>query len=457
MGRASQKFDQELFTLKLSELSSEMQIKSEASDRKAGVASREGGGSFLLGIVDGQLGLLRDGWLKGVDRIAREVWQTQGEAMTADLVRDVLVPKAMTLIAARESAIKRGVTPPAPLTRLGDPHPAQRRLAKEIRKLKEEIANRYEIEARTLEHKKAPTSVTKAPAPATPLGGLGLASYRPKPTRMPPNPPTYFPGDLWPQTNVILLEACRMFPFQTQTLELCKHVVAEMTPLFCDAVKTGKMSPDQVQREHGGGMEDLLHSLLVYNDSGPRNGFAISDIAFRLGEKVRESDEWLALAKAIASVQHNSAGAKVKPHSTGIIPGQFQGTRQTNRTGESGPRPTDETGNPFFPDVWSRTDHLRTDAKQAEHPRTQTNANSAQDVESKPPNAATVIGRNINRLRKECGWSLDKLAEETRIDKKLILSHVNKGATPVPRILKEYAQAFSKALERRIIAPDLEK
>lgn len=69
----------------------------------------------------------------------------------------------------------------------------------------------------------------------------------------------------------------------------------------------------------------------------------------------------------------------------------------------------------------------------------------------------TYIGGNIDKLRKECGWSLDKLAEETGIDKKLILSHVNKGARPIPRILKEYAEAFSKALGRRITAPDLEK
>ena len=72
-------------------------------------------------------------------------------------------------------------------------------------------------------------------------------------------------------------------------------------------------------------------------------------------------------------------------------------------------------------------------------------------------NGITAIGRNIDTLRKECGWSFDQLAEATGIDKKSILSHVNKGARPIPRILKEYAQAFSKALGRKITAPDLEK
>lgn len=77
------------------------------------------------------------------------------------------------------------------------------------------------------------------------------------------------------------------------------------------------------------------------------------------------------------------------------------------------------------------------------------------------PNAAasetTAIGRNIDALRRESGWSFNKLADETGIDKKSILSHVNKGVRPTPRILKEYAQAFSRALGRKIIAPDLEK
>ena len=41
MDRASQKFDRQLFTLKLAELSRQIHIKSVASDRKAHVASRE--------------------------------------------------------------------------------------------------------------------------------------------------------------------------------------------------------------------------------------------------------------------------------------------------------------------------------------------------------------------------------------------------------------------------------
>jgi hypothetical protein len=158
MGRASQKFDRQLFTLKLAELSRQMQIKSAAPDGKAGVASQKTSRSFLMYIVDRQLALLRDGWLKGVDRIAREVWQTQGEVVTPDFVRNVLVPEAMTLIGVRDGVIKTSVERAHLQTRLENPYPVQRRLAMEIRKLTGGVANRYEIEARELEYQKAPAA-----------------------------------------------------------------------------------------------------------------------------------------------------------------------------------------------------------------------------------------------------------------------------------------------------------
>jgi hypothetical protein len=56
----------------------------------------------------------------------------------------------------------------------------------------------------------------------------------------------------------------------------------------------------------------------------------------------------------------------------------------------------------------------------------------------------TVIGRNVDRLRKECGWSFDDLAQRTGIDRSLILGHVNKGKGMHPRTLRIYADAFTK-------------
>jgi len=163
-------------------------------------------------------------------------------------------------------------------------------------------------------------------------------------------------------------------------------------------------------------MLDLLHSLLVHNDDRPHSGFeSLSREARQIYEGARNSEEFRRLEKTVVKVQ-----AEMQPSGTGAAP-------------------------------------PRTGANLAQSSRTQNSANSPPNAESRSTNGATVIGRNIDTLRKECGWSLDKLAKETGIDKKLILSHVNKGARPIPRILKEYAQAFSKALGRSIIAPDLEK
>jgi hypothetical protein len=92
---------------------------------------------------------------------------------------------------------------------------------------------------------------------------------------------------------------------------------------------------------------------------------------------------------------------------------------------------------------------------------TQNSDKTAPGVESKPTIALADtkmrIGRNIDKLRKECGWSLDRLCAKTGIDKKAILSHVHGKSKPNPNTLKEYAQAFAKELNRSITANTLEE
>jgi hypothetical protein len=68
----------------------------------------------------------------------------------------------------------------------------------------------------------------------------------------------------------------------------------------------------------------------------------------------------------------------------------------------------------------------------------------------------TQIGANIDRLRKECGWSFNKLAERTGLEKKLILGHVNHGKGIWPATLRIYADAFTKKLERPVTVAELE-
>jgi len=154
--------------------------------------------------------------------------------------------------------------------------------------------------------------VSGALPPPMEVGGRGpFAPYRPEPTQVPDYPPMYFPSDLWPQANMILLDASKKLPLRTQIRELCKHVIAEMVPVFVGAVTAGRMTASAVLTEGLGGMADLLYSLLIYNDYGSRSGFpGLSDEGYRLEQEARKSEEWLSLAKAIAEAGHLRTGTK---------------------------------------------------------------------------------------------------------------------------------------------------
>ena len=132
----------------------------------------------------------------------------------------------------------------------------------------------------------------------------------------------------------------------------------------------------------------------------------------------------------------------------GALVGAFQGARSLN-------------GVQFSNGLSHLIDHLRGQTPQS-------NTNDERSIEPNPKRTnkgdepkeaprASRIGPNINALRKECGWSFAELSKASGIDRKLILSHVNKGAKPTPRIMKEYAETFTKRLGRRVTAPDLEK
>lgn len=66
------------------------------------------------------------------------------------------------------------------------------------------------------------------------------------------------------------------------------------------------------------------------------------------------------------------------------------------------------------------------------------------------------IGKNIQRLKRECGWTFDELADETFLDRKQIIMHAHGRSNPRPRNLRKYADVFSKKLGRRITPADLE-
>ena len=153
MNRISEKFDRQLFVRKLLEPSCQMQIESLASIKAT--RSAKLAGSVLIRIVDGQLTVLRN-WLKTVDRICREVWQSQRGTITPEFVHKILLPEAMTAIATRVGVVNSCVDRAAAQTREG-PSTARRHLAMEVNRLKAEIANSYEIAVRELEYGSVPT------------------------------------------------------------------------------------------------------------------------------------------------------------------------------------------------------------------------------------------------------------------------------------------------------------
>jgi hypothetical protein len=427
MGRTSAKFDRQLFTLKLAELSRQMQIKTMASDSMARVASLERGGSFLRHIVGGQLELLRDGWLTGIDRIAREVWQTQGEAITPDFVRDVLAPEAMTLIGVRDGVIRSSIAR-SQLARLNDPYPAQRHLAKEIRKLTGEIANRYEIEARELEYQNAPTERAFAQKQTKPKpASVGPATWRSC-------------GDEFKQ---LADEETRIIR-ATKKERLLADCDFDSSATFEQRrrleLRTG---PDEHLRVR---FESLATkagiSLGCANNSAPLK-FWLFKLFLYLSET---KSHHLFAPTSNVQIGDEPQSDLLKPHAG----------ENLSRVGGIITNVYEASANFCF---W-----LEKQTLEAEHRRGGVDLEAAKRiaamVEGTPATGnkpKSPIGRNIDRLRKECGWSFDDLADKTGIDKKNILAHVNEGRKPRPRTMKEYAQAFSKEQQREITVAELEK
>jgi hypothetical protein len=156
----SLRFDEKLFDLKMAELLPQMYgLAVDDTPLREALTIQEGseeapGGAYEVQLIDRYFVRLRE-QLQGIDRIAREVWQIQGEAVTPEFVREILFPKAMGAIDAwlkthTHTSVARDTK---------DPYPARFRQVAvlEVPKLRREVNARYEIEARELEYQKAPT------------------------------------------------------------------------------------------------------------------------------------------------------------------------------------------------------------------------------------------------------------------------------------------------------------
>jgi hypothetical protein len=168
----SLRFDEKLFDLKMAELLPQVYgLAVDDTPLREALTIQEGSeeaprGAYEVQLIDRYFVRLRE-QLQGIDRIAREVWQIQGEAVTPEFVREILFPKAMGAIDAwlkthTHTSVARDTK---------DPYPARFRQVAvlEVPKLRREVNARYEIEVRTLEHRNAATK-----------GGVPVEQKKPK-------------------------------------------------------------------------------------------------------------------------------------------------------------------------------------------------------------------------------------------------------------------------------------
>lgn len=76
-------------------------------------------------------------------------------------------------------------------------------------------------------------------------------------------------------------------------------------------------------------------------------------------------------------------------------------------------------------------------------------ARSASIADTRPK-----LAQNLEKLRRECGWTLDRLAEEAGLHRTTVIRHA-RGHSARPANVKQYADAFARGLGRSVSIDDL--
>lgn len=296
-------FDHPLLDLKLQQSTVPMQERAGKCWNQAHEEAKKLGNQarFLPSFIECQTEVLRS-YLMEVDKCAREVYLLDEKAITPLFIRQILVPRLFTVIAARKGSIQHALDLHRRRTGV-DTSAAAHYLVQKINQVQGENSTRCEIEARTLEKQSAlERAVSRAPRPPSEVGGRMASHSVNPPLNLPSSPPIYFHSGLWPNASVVLIEARNRFLDRSKLLEFCKEVVGQLTPVFQAAVESGRVKASDVLSDSG--MGGLLHSILLCNDGGPKSGMpGLSNDAYDLKQKLLQSDEWLALAKTVAELK----------------------------------------------------------------------------------------------------------------------------------------------------------
>jgi len=139
-------FDERLFQLKIQPMNQRMHGDSgKCWARARAEVQRLGNRARLLpAFVEYQLEVLRK-YLDEVDRLRREVWLLDGNTVTPEFIRNIVVPHVFTIIAARKGAIQHELE--LRTRRTGEHQRGGPILVSQMNRLQGELATRYEIEA----------------------------------------------------------------------------------------------------------------------------------------------------------------------------------------------------------------------------------------------------------------------------------------------------------------------
>lgn len=417
MDRSSQRFDRQLFALKLQELSHEMQRKSLECDRGAFAKDYNSalGGSPLLRLVNGQVALLRE-WLDGMARIAREVAEIQGEELSLDFVRGELLQRGLQLIAARKGTVGANLERHSRYPH--DASAARGHLARELNKLAGELRTRSSIEARTLEHKELRKTKHKVlPTPVRPLntsGGIRL-SRGPTPSSAgglkPLHYPHEFPSEARDRIEREKIRACRellpasAYEFKDQELAIrcIMRIFLTFAQELCVFRNEHGWPLDRIQREGEEFLRKLTITVVFEKFPGCDrhwisnwNGSVEPDMEhrFKASPEWTQYEELLLADSGLADGTDTEVATRVPAQNSGTI-GKGIENKPAGRPREP-VRVENNQGTTTGSEKWRRG---------AEPPVTPDFVNF-----SLPPNSSGAD--LIQEIAKQLGWSIERLPEQ---------------------------------------------
>ena len=81
--------------------------------------------------------------------------------------------------------------------------------------------------------------------------------------------------------------------------------------------------------------------------------------------------------------------------------------------------------------------------------------NKQQELQGDRPRSVTAVGKNIERLRFEIGFSYEELASSMEVERKTVWANASGRTMPRPQTLKLYADVFSDKLGRPVSVEEI--